>query len=82
MNITYKIYEEIDSDFWNSIAAEFEDNNLYQSWQYNSILSKKQNYKIINIIVFENKTPIIASSLRIKNLLGYKIAYILNGPTY
>ena len=77
-----KIKEIKDKTFWHNSMREFEDSNIYQTWNF-AVLA--QNEKIVkHFAIYENQNLIGLVQVRIRTvpILNRGIAYILNGPVW
>lgn len=76
------IKEITDKTFWQNSLREFEDANLYQTWNFATLA---QNEKIVkHLAIYENQNLIGLVQVRIRTVPIFKrgIAYILNGPIW
>jgi lipid II:glycine glycyltransferase (peptidoglycan interpeptide bridge formation enzyme) len=76
------IKEISDKTFWNNSIREFEDANIYQTWNF-TVLA--QNEKIVkHLAIYANQNLIGLAQVRLRTMptLNRGIAYILNGPVW
>ncbi|MBK7631105.1 MAG: peptidoglycan bridge formation glycyltransferase FemA/FemB family protein [Ignavibacteriales bacterium] len=71
-----------DKTFWHTSLQDFNDANIYQTWNFAILV---QNEKIVkHIAIYSNQTLIGLVKVRIRKIpiLNRGIAYILNGPVW
>ncbi|NWG29376.1 MAG: peptidoglycan bridge formation glycyltransferase FemA/FemB family protein [Ignavibacteriaceae bacterium] len=76
------IKEISDKTFWHDSLREFEDANIYQTWNFASLA---QNEKIVkHLAIYANQDLISLAQVRIRAvpILNRGIAYIFNGPLW
>jgi lipid II:glycine glycyltransferase (peptidoglycan interpeptide bridge formation enzyme) len=76
------IKEISDKTFWHDSMREFEDANIYQTWNFAALA---QNEKIVNhLAIYSNQDLISLAQVRIRAvpILNRGIAYIFNGPLW
>ena len=76
------IKEINDKTFWHRAMQDFDDANIYQTWNF-AVLA--QNEKIVkHIAIYSNQNLIGLVKVRIRTMpiLNRGIAYILNGPVW
>lgn len=76
------IKEIKDKTFWQNSLREFNDANIYQTWNFAALA---QNEKILKHFAFytnQNLIGLVQVRVRIVPLLNRGIAYILNGPIW
>lgn len=81
-NKMIKIKEITDKTFWKNSLKEFEDANIYQTWNFAKLA---QNEKIVrHLAIIENSDLVGLAQVRIRTLplLKRGIAYIFNGPLW
>jgi lipid II:glycine glycyltransferase (peptidoglycan interpeptide bridge formation enzyme) len=71
-----------DKKFWYLSMQDFEDSNIYQTWNFAALAQDEKNIK--HIAIYSNNTLIGLVKVRIKKvpILNRGIAYILNGPIW
>lgn len=71
-----------DKKFWYLSMQDFEDSNIYQTWNFAALAQDEKNIK--HIAIYSNNTLIGLVKVRIKKvpILNRGIAYILNGPVW
>lgn len=76
------IKEINDKTFWHKSMQEFEDANIYQTWNFALIVQNEK--KVKHIAIYANQNLIGLAKVRIKTMpiLNRGIAYILNGPLW
>lgn len=76
------IKEVHDKTFWHRSLQEFEDANIYQTWNFALIVQNEKNVK--HIAIYSNQNLIGLAKVRIRTIpiLNRGIAYILNGPLW
>jgi len=76
------IKEITDKTFWREAIKEFDDANIYQTWNF-ALLA--QNEKIVkHLAIYKDQDLISLAQVRIRTvpILNRGIAYILNGPLW
>lgn len=76
------IKEISDKTFWHDSMREFEDANIYQTWNFAALA---QNEKIVkHLAIYANQDLISLVKVRIRTvpILNRGIAYIFNGPLW
>lgn len=79
MILIQEIYDKI---FWHRLMQDFDDANIYQTWNFALLV---QNEKIVkHLAIYSNKNLIGLVKVRIRTvpILNRGIAYILNGPMW
>jgi lipid II:glycine glycyltransferase (peptidoglycan interpeptide bridge formation enzyme) len=82
LNSNYIINGINDKQIWNNYLTEFNDANLYQTWDF---AATAQDEKFVeHIAIFKNNLLISIAQVRIRVIPGIKlgIAYIFRGPLW
>ena len=76
------IKEINDKTFWHRSMQEFDDANIYQTWNFAVLAQNEKNLK--HIAIYSNQNLIGLANVRIRTVptLNRGIAYILNGPIW
>jgi hypothetical protein len=74
--------DSVDRENWHNILDNFNDANIYQTWDYNEVRSGKNN--ISQLILKKNSAIIAATQVRIFKLpiINIGIAYVFWGPLW
>ena len=77
-----EIKEIADKKFWQNAIKEFEDANIYQTWNF-ALLAQHENI-VKHLAIYENQNLIglVHIRIRIVPILNRGIAYVLNGPVW
>ena len=76
------IKEIHDKDYWNNTLLEFNDANLYQTWDYAKIVQGEKQIKHLTIIQENEVIGLVQIRLRILPIINRGIAYTFNGPLW
>jgi lipid II:glycine glycyltransferase (peptidoglycan interpeptide bridge formation enzyme) len=74
--------EITDKTFWQNSLKEFEDANLYQTWNFATLAQNEKIVKHLAIYVDQNLIGLAQARIRTVPILNRGIAYILNGPIW
>ena len=77
-----KIKEIRDKTFWDNSLGEFEDANIYQTWNFASLAQNEKIVKHLAIYTNQNLIGLVQVRIRTAPILNRGIAYILNGPVW
>ncbi|MDT3694861.1 MAG: peptidoglycan bridge formation glycyltransferase FemA/FemB family protein [Ignavibacterium sp.] len=76
------IKEINDKAFWHASLREFEDANIYQTWNFASIVQNEKRVKHLALYLNQNLISLVTVRIRTVPFLNRGIAYILNGPVW
>lgn len=76
------IEEITDKNYWQNSLKEFTDANIYQTWNFASIVQNEKIVKHLAIYLKQNLVGLVQVRFRIVPILKRGIAYILNGPVW
>jgi lipid II:glycine glycyltransferase (peptidoglycan interpeptide bridge formation enzyme) len=76
------IKEITDKTFWQISLKEFEDANIYQTWNFATLVQNEKNVKHLAIYEDQNLIGLVQVRIRKAPILNRGIAYILNGPVW
>jgi lipid II:glycine glycyltransferase (peptidoglycan interpeptide bridge formation enzyme) len=76
------IKEITDNTFWQNSLIEFEDANLYQTWNFATLAQNEKIVKHLAIYASLNLIGLVQVRIRTVPILNRGIAYILNGPVW
>lgn len=71
-----------DKTFWHNSLKEFDDANIYQTWNFSLIVQNEKKVKHIAIYSDKNLIGLVKVRIRTVPILNRGIAYILNGPVW
>ena len=71
-----------DKTFWYNSMREFEDANIYQTWNYAALAQDEKIVKHTAIYSNQNLIGLVKVRIRTMPILNRGIAYILNGPVW
>jgi lipid II:glycine glycyltransferase (peptidoglycan interpeptide bridge formation enzyme) len=77
-----KIKEISDKTFWHNSLREFEDANIYQTWNFAALALNEKIVKHLAIYTNQNLIGLVQVRIRTVPILNRGIAYILNGPVW
>ena len=77
-----KIKEISDKTFWYSSLGEFEDANIYQTWNFAALTQNEKVVKHLAIYADQNLIGLVLVRIRTAPILHRGIAYIFNGPVW
>jgi lipid II:glycine glycyltransferase (peptidoglycan interpeptide bridge formation enzyme) len=77
-----EIKEINDKTFWNNSLQEFEDANIYQTWNFATLAQNEKIVKHLAIYANQNLIGLVQVRIRTVPILNRGIAYILNGPIW
>jgi len=77
-----KIKEIRDKTFWNNSLGEFEDANIYQTWNFAALAQNEKIVKHLAVYVNQNLISLVQVRIRTVPILNRGIAYIFNGPVW
>ena len=77
-----KIKEIIDKTFWYSSLGEFEDANIYQTWNFAALAQNEKIVKHLAIYANQNLIGLVQVRIRTAPILNRGIAFIFNGPVW
>lgn len=76
------IKEINDKTFWFRSMRDFDDANIYQTWNFAALAQNEKKLKHIAIYSDQNLIGLIKVRIRTVPILNRGIAYILNGPVW
>lgn len=76
------IKEITDKTFWQDSLKEFEDANLYQTWNFATLAQNEKTVKHLALYANQNLIGLVQVRVRTVQILKRGIAYILNGPIW
>lgn len=76
------IKEITDKGFWHKAMLEFEDANIYQTWNFAVLAQNEKIVKHIAIYSDDNLIGLVKVRIRKVPILNRGIAYIFNGPLW
>ena len=77
------IFKEItDRTFWHKCLQEFEDANIYQTWNFAALAQNEKIVKHLAIYANQNLIGLVQVRIRTVPIINRGIAYILNGPIW
>lgn len=76
------IKEINDKEFWHNSMQEFDDANIYQTWNFSKLAQNEKMVKHLAIYTNKNLIGLAQVRIRIVPVLNRGIAYILNGPLW
>jgi lipid II:glycine glycyltransferase (peptidoglycan interpeptide bridge formation enzyme) len=76
------IKEINDKTFWHRAMQDFNDANIYQTWNFASLAQNEKILKHIAIYSNQNLIGLVKVRIRTVPILNRGIAYILNGPVW
>ena len=77
------IIKEInDKTFWHRSMQDFDDANIYQTWNFAVLAQNEKIVKHIAIYADQNLIGLVKVRIRKVPILNRGIAYILNGPVW
>lgn len=76
------IIDGITREQWQSIAADFSDYSIYQTWDYQQVRAEMDDQDVSRAIVREDGKVVAMCQVRIKHFmpLGLRIGYVQWGP--
>ena len=77
-----EIKEINDKTFWHNSLGEFEDANIYQTWNFAALAQNEKIVKHIAIYANQNLIGLVQVRIRTAPILNRGIAYIFNGPVW
>jgi lipid II:glycine glycyltransferase (peptidoglycan interpeptide bridge formation enzyme) len=77
-----EIKEINDKIFWQNSLRDFEDSNIYQSWNFASIAQNEKIVKHMGIYLSQDLVGLVQVRIRKLPILDRGIAYIFNGPVW
>lgn len=77
-----EIKEIVDKTFWQNSMKEFEDANIYQTWNFAALAQNEKIVKHLAIYAKQNLISLVQVRFRTVPILKRGIAYILNGPIW
>ena len=77
-----EIKEIDDKIFWNNSLQEFDDANIYQTWNFAALAQNEKIVKHLAIYAKQNLISLVQVRIRTVPILNRGIAYILNGPVW
>ena len=76
------IKEINDRTFWHRSMQDFDDANIYQTWNFAVLAQNEKILKHLAIYSNQNLIGLVQVRIRIVPILNRGIAYILNGPVW
>ena len=78
----YSFKEIFEKKYWDDSLNEFDDANIYQSWEYARVVQNEKDIK--HLAFFSGDVLMGLAQVRIKRVpfLGWGIAYIFKGPVW
>lgn len=69
---------------WNDWVAQFEDDSIYQSWEYEEAREDAKHTEVSRLGIEENGSRIAAAQVRVKRIpvVGGGLAYVYRGPVW
>jgi lipid II:glycine glycyltransferase (peptidoglycan interpeptide bridge formation enzyme) len=77
-----EIKEISDKTFWHGSLKEFDDANIYQTWNFAALAQNEKLVKHLAIYANQNLIGLVQVRIRTLPILNRGIAYILNGPVW
>ncbi len=78
----YKIKEIADKKFWGDSLKDFDDANVYQTWNFSILAQNEKTVRHLAIYENHNLIGLVQVRIRVIPILNRGIAYILNGPVW
>jgi lipid II:glycine glycyltransferase (peptidoglycan interpeptide bridge formation enzyme) len=76
------IKEINEKTFWHKYMREFDDANIYQTWNFAALVQNEKVLKHVAIYSKQNLIGLVQVRIRTVPILNRGIAYILNGPVW
>jgi len=77
-----EIKEISDKTLWQNSIREFEDANIYQTWNFAALAQNEKIVKHLAIYANQNLIGLVQVRIRTVPIINRGIAYILNGPIW